>query len=526
MKLISLALALATASSIALSPTHSAQSGSPSVPSIAREWVLFLADQHVNHVETLYSMRPGVDAQPIQLSHDSHGKVIRSQLMPDGRRVIYLAREQPSSASNDVYIIPVDGSAPGRRLNDVGANVAEFGLSPRGDFLIYSTDSSLFRVNLAGDDTPTLLLQSTGVPLVSELRVSPDGLRVLYVGEESYGSHLYSVALEGTASPMRLSPDYPQNLRPEILSLDISPDSQRVIFKTITAVGYHEIIYLYALYSAAIDQPGAFEFYSEVETYSTDYDMSADSSRLVYKIGNAVWNASIDGQGAHIRLDGAGENILYDVHLLKDGTMIYQGWVSGDFILRRTAIDNPMPVDLSLPGGFIRDVLLTTDESRAVFVGKVDHGSPYELFSVPVDGSTLPIRLNSPLPPGGSVERCSISADGRYVIGLESFNDAYDLRFVPIDGSLPSTAITGPIFGGVREFMLTRSGAFAFYSHNDNGIGNYDAYLAPAVGGQAPQLLTPDSTISTLPVGLHTWKALGRIEDIASPSGNAGTRVE
>ena len=128
-----------------------------------------------------------------------------------------------------------------------------------------------------------------------------------------------------------------------------------------------------------LNGPLVVDFFGDIR----QFDITADGGRVVYladqdEIGRTeLYSVPIDGREAPTKLSAP------------DPSIIGISWFPG--------------------------FELSPDGSRAVYLGLHD---PFqqELYSVPVDGSADPIRLNGSLVAGGNVWEIGISADGGQVV--------------------------------------------------------------------------------------------------------------
>src|SRR5262249_53342201 len=67
-------------------------------------------------------------------------------------------------------------------------------------------------------------------------------------------------------------------------------------------------------------------------------------------------------------------------------------------------------LDGLLPHGDVLNFVVTPDDSRALYLADQDVAGRFKLYSVRVDGSQAPLKLNLPLPAGGNVEVSTVPA--------------------------------------------------------------------------------------------------------------------
>ena len=107
---------------------------------------------------------------------------------PDGTHLVYSVQVQDSQAE-DLFVVPIDGSSPSRRLVSVpGDQHAE--AWTEGGLIVYSYGGDLFTVDADGTDgTPTPYLR--GEYSEADMAVSPDERFAAYVSDEDGTPNVY-----------------------------------------------------------------------------------------------------------------------------------------------------------------------------------------------------------------------------------------------------------------------------------------------------------------------------------------------
>lgn len=200
--------------------------------------VVYAADQDEDLRYELYAVPADGSAQPLKLSDApmswSSVETIgppqapsgaRIYLTPDGSRAVYLADTQ--GAKVELFSVPTDGSALPLRLNgplDAGKKVYAFDVSLDGTRAAYATSNrEIHSVPVAGGVPTPIASFGLGT---SDLRISPDATRVVFVDDE-----LYSAPLLGGAAPALLS-----GANQDVQTFQITADSARVLY-TVGASG-------------------------------------------------------------------------------------------------------------------------------------------------------------------------------------------------------------------------------------------------------------------------------------------------
>src|SRR6185436_17938314 len=122
------------------------------------------------------------------------------------------------------------------------------------------------------------------------------------------------------------------------------------------------------------------------------------------------------------------------------------------------------PLVLNAPlvsGGDVLPVaqsVISSDSSRVVFRADQDTNDVSELFSVPIDGSTVPTKLNGPLVPSGDIISFEVSplADRVVYLADQATDEVLELFSAPIDGSSAPVRLNGALVAGgdVLEFRI------------------------------------------------------------------------
>ncbi|MDR4504219.1 MAG: hypothetical protein MRK01_05405 [Candidatus Scalindua sp.] len=236
-----------------------------------------------------------------------------------------------------------------------------------------------------------------------DFEISRDSSRVVYLADQDRLDvyELYSVPLDGSTSPIKLNGSLVNG--GDVYDFEISPDSSWVVYR-----GHQDTVDVYELYSVPLDGSASpiklnGSLVNGGDVY-WDFEISRDSNRVVYRGDQDTDNVSelysvpLDGSTSPIKLNGS----------LVNGGDVY--W----------------------------DFEISPDSNRVVYRGDQDTDNVSELYSVPLDGSTSPIKLNSSLVSGGDVYRnFEISRDRSRVVYLADQDrlDVYELYSVPLDDS-------------------------------------------------------------------------------------------
>ena len=119
------------------------------------------------------------------------------------------------------------------------------------------------------------------------------------------------------------------------------------------------------------------------------------------------------------------------------------------------------------------------------------------IFSSPIDGSSPAVRLNSPLPLGGLITfDFKISPDGRFVVYRANQNEstAQELFSVPIDGSSAPVRLNNPLTdrGDVLAFEISPDSNLVVYKADEITAGINNLFVVPVDGSSDASRIDPD----------------------------------
>lgn len=145
----------------------------------------------------------------------------------------------------------------------------------------------------------------------------------------------------------------------------------------------------------------------------TDYVLSADAQTVYYRATHAplieLFKVATDGSASPVRLSGTmtAGGFVGAFALAPDQVhLVYTADQRTDGVLELFGATSTPGTDVLLHGmpatGDVSNFRISPD-SRVV-VHRAAVGGVVELFTVPLDGSASPSRLNLPLPTGGDVE--------------------------------------------------------------------------------------------------------------------------
>lgn len=345
-------------------------------------------------------------------------------LSPDGQRVVFVA--SPSFPRiPELFTVPITGGTA-VRLNLTGTELSSSGAQDPGVRIDALNASVVFTAKPIGGSTQTWRLYTApldGSGLAQRLlrrrvveslvRLGSQGDRVVCVASSPSGSDLVSTSIDGSGGVVTLFSLTGQTVR----KLEITPDGRFVLF---VAGQLSEM----ALYRVPIEGSSSAVQIAETD----DFVISPDSSRVVYNVVNgpsdvATFSARVDLSSPPLRIaDGIGH------------------------------------------------AFITPDSTRVVFeLPTPSPASGIELHSVPILGGASPVRLNGPLPLGGTVQGDPAFAGDRVVYrASEAAPNQFELFSALLDGSQASVRLNqgfpiGPVEGDVWAMALSPDGTRVVY---------------------------------------------------------------
>lgn len=418
---------------------------------------------------------------------------------------------------------PAAAQSGPRKLNGAvpaGKQVQEFRLSPRGTFALYTVgalaDSTfqLYSVPVAGG-APKLLADALPDRDLQFVRFAPDDSRVAFLlfRAGSFGvRELYSAPLDGSASPIKLNQTL-QTSSQGIFSFVLSADGSTAIY-----TAPQDTTDRYEVYSVPLAGPasarmklnGALLSGTNVEPFAVNGGQVAFVAEQ-QNGGAGLFLAPIDGGSAaaklatfplkafgrdSLRFTPDGSRVLYAAgSSTSDDAQLYSVAAGSAPILLNAALATSEVVQ--------GDYLLSADSRRVVYTTYRANANRFEVFSVPVDGSSAAVKLNQALGSNRSVSLVQLSADStRVVYSADIASDNVDeLWSVPIDGPVAAgTRISAVLGGAVYEYFLSADSSVVVYAAERTSTGVFEIHSVPLAGPQSA-----DTTLSTTVVAPNTF---------------------
>jgi Tol biopolymer transport system component len=508
--------------------------------------VLYLADQETDRMDELYSAPADASAVAVRLNAElPRGGDVR-WFISAGAHVVFDAPRDTDTinAGTGLQVVPAIGGIPAivtpeLALGPVAGDVHQSTVSPDGLWVAYIADQEedqvdeIYAVRTDGSSTPVKLnawLVEGGDVRISSpdelYEFTPDSMRVLFCADQELDERveLYAARIDGSAPPVRLSPD----LGPEEDVLGgprVSPDGQRAVFRVRRA----QVI---ELWSAAIEgAPSPVLLHSD-DLWDGDvrsFEIDASGTRVVYLAGG-LWSRWIDGRGEPIRLttapywssvssfalDSLGTRAVFlGDQLTNDVVELYCVPIDGSVAAIRLC--DPLSADRD-----VSSFSISPDGTRVAYLSDQGFNERWELFSVPIDRGQVPVRLNDPLVGAGHVgypgrQTYVIDSQSRRVVYLAESASTYELFSVPLDGSAHAIKLSGTLVAGgdvganPAFFALTPDARTVVYVADQEIDQEVELYAAPIDGSRAAFKLSrrvPGEIVRRFSIDPHGLRAL------------------
>ena len=430
--------------------------------------------------------------------------VIGTVISSDGSRVGYLA-DQDTRDVVEFYSVPIGGGASTKLnlfplttpatwgINTDGTTAVYFGVRPGGNIEMYS-------VPIAGPAGSSVQLSSASLNPAGNVNgvfVVPGGSRILYLADQDPMNDnvfdLYTVPIGGPNSAAIKLNSTPPAFTGVTFAVS-SQDNSRVVYTADeNATNKIEVYSVPALgpSGTAVKLNGVLPALADVVQYA----LSADGSHVVWRADATTdgefetFSRVIDGTSAENALSGpiVPGGSVSTMNISPDSVWtVFQGDVltDGEFELFSVPTDGSAGFmilhDAPAPG---EGAGIWTGLGTPVYRGRVfypvfDSGGVPDVFSVPVDGTQPPLKLNNTLPPGGSLFNGYLPLDGNLALmGFAGFVDmvgVVDGYTVPISRSQPPrTFNTG---GNVDQYAIPRTEAHVVYTADQDTAGVFELY--------------------------------------------------
>jgi Tol biopolymer transport system component len=439
------------------------------------------------------------------------GRAIRDfHASPDGEHVVYSA-DADTAGVFTLFTGPLVveharriGSRPPEGVRGIGrsADVARFVFPPDSAAVLAHVASPeglrLERVGLDGS-----VRRLSGPEGASDLALDDAGAVAMYRGAREHETdiHVYSVRVDEGAPPLQLD-DFGPELG-SLLSFEIHPNGREAIF----AAGSRDFSF-YELHRVPLDLSGPPRVLPGLvvgDESLVDHRVEPTTDRIVYRLQSPellhyvlqLYSAPLDLSAPRVRLD-QGEASVFDYQLAGGRVLFRQstGTLSNEhFEIFSVPVDGssaPQVLNGVLPAnGRVYAYALSPDRARVVYLAAQNTPNRAELFSVPIDGSQAPVQLNPPPVTGGEVWRgpIRITPDGANVVfaGDLTLNNAFSLWAAPLAGGAPARTLWTATTAGreVERLELTPDSTRAVFTADGIQTSRHQLFVVPVDGSAA-----------------------------------------
>ena len=354
---------------------------------------------------------------------------------------------------------PLQGAPP--QSFDVVASHAAFVANLR--------DPNVDDIYIADHDgqNPTLLVQGTAGTSITEVSLSPDGSKLVFVANTAadHGFDAYLVATSGTPSPVRISPPRAQGTWAFFI-LSWSPDSRFVGFhdEAYTTIGFGPMV---VDTNAATPTPVAMVTPDQQGMIVPDGAVAFDAADRPYYRLRATSSSTFDLYTADT--GGANPRMLVSrcsqYGLSTDGSLLTyssDAAVNGTFDISVTAAATWNPVVIATtPTGLGGDTAgipmhISDDHTLVTYLFADVANSHVEGYAARVDGQGFRRILNAPQGSNARFWGSDLTHDGKALYVFEDFGSGvttYRVATSTVDGT-PAPSIVPATGGNVMWFYV------------------------------------------------------------------------
>jgi Tol biopolymer transport system component len=461
--------------------------------------VVYLADPEGDGITELYSVLLDASQLPIRLNHTlPTGDVPAYQVSPSSPFVAYWAFDGTTST---IRCVPVDRSSEPVVLRRgwyslPALSSGGFRFAPDGQHVVFSEwvpPYDIFSVPIDGSATPVRLTPSfvpEGSVLHGDFDFSALGL-VLYIAEaEQFTFEVYAAPVDASAPPAPRSADLPQMTVGDVTGFELGPDGREVAFEA-SGVSLDEGIYVTrtdgrgAAPRLVVGPHGAFRVHPDGQRLLYASEIPGDSS---------LYGVRVDGQEPAVRLGAfESEETHRPFQLTPDGARAL--FVASSFALselRSVATDGSGTTVLARNLYSSDGVDIDPAGHMALF--RTAGSTPRDLYAVPVDGSRPAVVLGPIQPRQSSSYALQFSPDGSRV----AFNG--DTRLFAARLATGAPAVPLPTRLAVSSLVFSADSSHVDYVDDFLMRKRDEIYTVAADGGAAHALVQVQDTadVSTM----------------------------
>jgi Tol biopolymer transport system component len=509
-------------------------------------------DLDVSNRLELYRVPRDGSSSPVKLSPPLavNGNVGAFTLSPDGLRVLYLAAVD-ALPGDELFSVPLAGGTP-VQISSVGQSVGTIGnelacrISPDGALLVFTADRQLYLAPTNGSAAPIQLTPTNG-PLVdaSHGLVLSDSWVACVAEETPLVSELFSAPFDGSQALAKLSPSlHPGPIQRDVRAFRVLPDGSRALYLVNDDPAVLDDLSLYTVtltgspVSTRIHSPVRLDRFSLSDPRG--FEITPDGACVVFVEPDAttgfeqLFVARTDGSevpmllhagqvdgyeitpdGMSVLFDSAPDNYIVPL----DGSAgalafgpgvedVFQASPDGQWIVwlrnfqeiwsrRADGSSSALKISGTMPsfGSILRTnegdyFRVSSDGTRVVYLSDALVDGRAELFVATIDGSSPPVRLNAPLPTGGSVAgdyRISPDSTGVAYRADQETLDRVELFLTPFGGT--STKLSGTTVPGgdvAAQFRFSADGSKVVFVADRLTNAVHELFATPVDASTAP----------------------------------------
>jgi Tol biopolymer transport system component len=402
---------------------------------------------------------------PVELTVEPAGNGSNFLISSDGSRIVFQGNN-PGDTQSGLFSVPLTGGTP-LQLNaplagDVG--LTEVRISPDGSRIVYITaqfvggitgQRNVYSVPITGGAVALLNIPLTSDQRIESAQISPDSQYVVYEFNPSTSNtlphSLYSVALAGGAS-VKLDDPFDGQRGNAFNSYLISPNSQYVIYPRTQPATDPATLYAVSLVGGTpfkLDSPAGIG----VEPFSLQ--ITSDSQRVIFTndTGSRVFYSTLlSGGGTAIPLAPlAGAPHVNEGKLSPDGSYFaYADFDGTTFRINRIPVAGGDTISsIAGTGSNSFSFGISPDSQRIVYIADTQQLYEQQLYSAPLAGGSAPIPIGDPVPHPGVIQshlEMEFTPDSsKLFYRVQNLLDkSYDLMFTAVDTTGPSIKLNGP----------------------------------------------------------------------------------
>mgnify|MGYP001075479840 FL=1 len=302
-------------------------------------------------------------------------------ISPDNQNIVYT--EDSDTPPISLFSVDLDGN--NRQM--YAEWVVNFDITPNGNEVIFtkqlptSPKINLYAVPISGG-VPIQLNGDLveGGQVMWPFKITPDSQHVLYRADESVDDQylLYGADIDGSDHWPLIDVAIPVPATMDVITFDITPNSQGVIFKANPFV------------------EGRFDLFSVPILGGSPYHLNYELTDYEYIMSERVTPNSL--------------GLVYLAHIEPGLTELFAVSIFGT---------DHVKLNPTLPsGGSVANFLISPNSQGVVYIADQEMAHVDNLYAVPTWGGVSPVQLNPPLVSFGNVSRFSITTDSKGVVYL------------------------------------------------------------------------------------------------------------